>query len=759
MIDHIKKVLYWISSHKKIVFLYVPALLILLLIIYILIIFITWRIDRDDTLRKLSKYKQLIDRTEELQKGATYSYRDFDVSAKAVDIPTRIYDRNNEIIGEFFEQKREIIPYKNIPEWVVVGVISSEDRDFYNHPGISIKGIFRAIGVNIFSLRIAQGGSTITQQLAKVLFTDMERSAKRKIYEAFCALEIENRYDKQDILSMYLNLIYFGNGSYGVESTSKMFFGKSVSECDEAESAMIVATISNPKYYSPISNMYNSVRKTEVILKSMKAAGYLSPERAEQSYKKFIRKWDVSLDKKNRKAVSLIGKFIQSSYRINRAPFFVETIRRQLVQKFGDDALKKGGLSVYTTIDAAKQDVAQASLRRAIERQRNYHLELSKKIRNEKAVKIEIEKSQNIEGALIAINPKTGEIISYTGGYDFTPFNQQDNVSQIKRQPGSSFKPFIYASAIEARDITPSTILIDEKTEFEKKYIPKNYDGKYIGEITARDALKKSINIPAVKVLKKTGYDRIFEFIEKSLNLTRSETSNRFKKTLSMALGSYEISPIENCILYSVIINGGDYIEPYGIKQVKDYSGNIIWNNEEDVNRRIEEKRKSIGRIIDAGSAAVTVSMLRGVFEKNGTAYGTVAGRKISFQIAGKTGTTSNNSDAWFAGFTSDLSVVVWIGNKQGSISLGPHAAGGSISAPVFAEYIFSVYNSKKPDDFSIPQDITSREKICLESGEVAGRNGECPETAEQVYLSGTEPGKYCHIHVKPDKEKKQENP
>jgi len=302
----IKNIFSWIFSHKRVVFIYIPLSAALVVLCYVLVIYLSWLGDRDDALEKLSRYKKLIDRTEELREGYTYSYSDIDVSAKVVDIPTRIYDRNNEVIGEFFEQKREIVPYDSIPQWIVKGVIASEDRDFYRHKGLNYRGIFRAFLVNMVNFRVVQGGSTITQQLGKVLFTDMERSLKRKIYEAFCALEIEEHYDKQDILSMYLNLIYFGNGAYGVESTSKMYFGKSVSLINEVESAMIVATISSPRIYSPISNLNNSIRKTRRILKSLVDAGYAKKKRVDYQYKRFLEKWDVAFDDKGRATTSLI---------------------------------------------------------------------------------------------------------------------------------------------------------------------------------------------------------------------------------------------------------------------------------------------------------------------------------------------------------------------------------------------------------------------------------------------------------------------
>jgi len=705
--------------------------------------------DKSSALERLARYKQLIDRTEEMKKGYPYSRNEVDINAKAVDIPTRIYDRNGNIIGEFFEEKREIVPFDYIPEWLVKGVISSEDRDFYNHRGISFSGIFRAMIKNIISFDVVQGGSTITQQLAKVLFTDMERNIKRKIYEAYCAREIENLYDKQDILSMYLNLIYFGNGSYGVESTSKMFFGKSVKELDIVESAMIVATISNPGYYSPILNINNSVVKTKRILVSLSDAGYLREDKIDPLFQNFLRKWEVQIDENQRVNKSKIGSFIYSSYRINLSPFFNERIRRELVQRFGEDAVKKGGLSVYTTIDAVKQEAALKSLRNGVQRQREYHLKKSERIKNSGLSQKEKDKAGNIEGALVSLNPHTGEILSYVGGYNFTTANQNDNVYQIRRQPGSSIKPLLYASAVETKTITPSSIFNDRPVTFKNGYSPQNYGKKYYGKIIAREALIKSLNTIAVQILDKTGYDMVLSYIQKALSLPDSELNSRFGRTLSFALGAYEISPIESAVLNSLLVNGGNFINPYGIKLVKDYNGNIIWDNEKEILAKTANERANTGIIMSPAAGRVTISMLEGVTKPGSSINWLIKKYGIDFPCAGKTGTTSNYYDAWFVGYNSQLVTSVWIGNKSGSISLGEGRSASGIAAPVWAEFISSAYRNESPGAFNSAVDNVTTETICIESGEVAGKNGECSNTAVQYYYSGTEPGRFCHIHVK----------
>lgn len=740
---NLSKTIRWVLRHWKLFVIYIPVMMGTALLLFVLVIYVQWRSDKAEAMDRLTRYKQLIDRTEEMKMGYVYSYSEILGGTKAVDLPTRIYDRNNEVIGEFFEQKRELVPYNFIPESLVSAVIASEDRDFYNHNGISYKGIARAMLVNIRHLGLRQGGSTVTQQLAKVLFTDMERTLKRKIYEAFCAREIEERYDKQDIMSMYLNLIYFGKGAYGVEAASRMFFGQSVRKLNEAESAMIVATISNPLYYSPLESLSRSVTKTRRILKSMVDAGFLDTRRAAYQYEQFIKKWNIQFNDNKKAIKSDIGTFIYSTYRVNRAPFFNERIRRILVEKFDEKTLKKGGLSIYTTIDGASQDYAREALRRGIEAQREYHRK-----RGEKG------KAENIEGALVALDPYTGTIIAYVGGSGFTKDNQLDHVSQIRRQPGSSFKPLVYTAAFQRRKVTPSTVITDEKTTFSGNYTPRNYDMKYRGDIIVREALRQSVNIVAVKVLVNTGYSTVLDYVQNGLALSGGEMKKRFLSTPSLALGTYEVSPLENAMLHSMIVNGGKVVVPFGIREVKDYGGTTLWNNSEEVERELRNRRRATGTVIEPEAAAVTVSVLKGALEPGGTAYYAARRYGIRFPAAGKTGTSSGYNDAWFVGYTADMVTAVWIGNNAGAISLGPGRAGGVLSAPVWGEFVSRRYRHDPPGDFRILEtDGLTKEKICLESGKVALPDGQCPTTAVQYYYQGSEPGEYCNLHDSSKKE------
>jgi penicillin-binding protein 1A len=306
----------------------------------------------------------------------------------------------------------------------------------------------------------------------------------------------------------------------------------------------------------------------------------------------------------------------------------------------------------------------------------------------------------------------------------------------------------VYASAIEDKKMTPSTVFTDKPVTFKNNYTPQNYSNTYMGDVIVRQALIKSLNTIAVQVLDKTGYDTVLSYIQKTLSLSDSELSKRFGKTLSFALGAYEISPIEGATLHSLLVNGGNYIIPYGITTVKDYNGNIIWDNGKEVNEKMIPLRKSSGKIIDPAAARITISMLEGIKESDSSVYWLIKKYGINFPCAGKTGTTSNYNDAWFIGYNQDMVTAIWIGNKTGSVSLGSGRSASGITAPVWAEYISEVYRENKPPNFNSDIEKLTSETICLDSGEVAGRNGECTRSAAQFYYSGTEPGKFCRLHV-----------
>lgn len=704
-------------------------------------------------LSKLKDYKRFIDYTEDLSDGLKYGGAfSAGVQGTAVGIPSKIYDMKDRIIGEFYYEKREVIPLKRIPKNVILGVIANEDAKFMRHNGINLKGIVRALFVNLFSLSYKQGGSTLTQQLSKVLFTEGKKTIKRKIFEVFCAMEIERNYDKEDILAMYLNLIYYGKGAYGIEEASKTYFNKSARYLGLGEAAMLVGLIPNPGYYNPMTHLGRSLFKTRKVLERLVIEKKISVTLAKKALADFIKKWRIELIENHpRGGSSFIGSFSGVSFRVNKAPHFNERLRRKLTRIFDEKTLKESGLKIYTTLDLDKQIVAEKVFKKAILKQRNYHLKQAEKFLQrgmQERAKKEAAKARGINGALVSVNPHNGRIEAYIAGYDFSSQNQLDRVSQIYRQPGSSFKPFIYLAAIEDKKITQASIFEDKKISI-NGYSPQNYDKVYRGKVTARDALRKSINTVAVQVLYKEGFTRLFNFIEEALDLTVKERSKRFPGNLSLALGTSGISPLEHVRLHSVIANGGKYLIPYGLRYVEDYGGKIIFDNEKEVLRKIREKAsRKRDQIISKESSYILSRILMGFFEPGVYGYKLKKRYNIDFTIGGKTGTTSNYVDAWFVGYTPNLVTSLWLGNDGGNISLGRGHSGGSLLSPVWVSYISGIRSFLKKGEFEKPKRGIVYESYCLESGLVPVSEDSCPnQVHNQPFIAGTEPGDYCPLH------------
>ncbi len=666
---------------------------------------------------------------------------DYILGGGVVDIPSRIYDKDGELIGEFYSQRRIILSPKEIPDVIKKAVVAAEDRDFYHHIGISIKGMIRALFYNLISGEIKQGGSTITQQLIKQLFTTGKRTFGRKIYEIFCALEVEKYYSKDDILSMYLNLVYFGSGAYGVGEAARTFFHKDASQLTIGEASLLAGLISNPKKYSPFLHPKNAKRKQKAVLEAMAELGYIKKEDIPKILKKFWKRHKVF-----KKGEALVRM------RINKAPYFIEHIRRLLVDVIGETALKKEGLRIYTTLDLEKQEYARKSLRWGIDKQREYHLKRAKKYKQENKISLyhkELLKAKTVNGAIISIDPYTGYIEAMVGGYKFSRKDQFNRAVQAKRQPGSAFKPIIYASAIESREFTPATSFIDEKTTFiqnGKKYSPANYDNYYRGEVVLCDALKMSINTVSVKLLDMLGYSAVFSYINKAF-LGKIDVERRFGRHLSLALGTSEVTPLELARLIAPIVNYGKAIIPFSIRYITDYKGRIIYDLESKIKDELAKlEDMGVRDVISPQTSYIMIWMMRRVFDKGGTAYPIKERFHINFDVIGKTGTSSDFRDAWFVGATSNLLTVVWIGNDIAKRSLGQKRSGGVVAAPVWALYTHQIYLHKSPPPFKKPATGIVEKDICAQSGFLPLDT--CPKVIKNVpFIEGTEPKEYCPIH------------
>ncbi|MCK4777639.1 MAG: transglycosylase domain-containing protein, partial [Actinomycetia bacterium] len=587
-------------------------------------------------------------------------------------IPSKIYDRNNKLIGQYSTTKRTRVKLNDLPMLLKRSIILMEDRKFYTHKGIDYTGIARAILINLkelikhpFSFRIRAGGSTLTQQLCKVLFTRHEKTLGRKIYELFIAREIERIYSKDDIFLMYINHIYLGHGCYGAEAASRMYFNKSVRELNVYEISIIAGIISSPNYYSPIKSPARAKRKSNIVLKLLAREKYISQSTIKRAETYFWPSYTKSLKSPN------IAFWKMD---INEAPYFNEFVRQTLIKYFSVDELLKNGYKIYTTLDIEYNKTARNALKSGLRIQDIYYRKkmIEKAEKNKEKLKINdtgilIDHSNipECEGALIALKNSTGEILTMIGGRNYSFQNQLNRTYQIRRQVGSTLKPFIYLEGFENTLFNQYTVFNDIPKKYKiygnKYYSPANYSGKFYGRITAQDALVRSVNTVAVQALDLIDPETFVKHI------SRIFPDKKIEANLSIALGTLELSPMELAIMYAVLGNGGKNIEPYGIKKITDIYDNVIFDFETDIFADYEHSEKNdTRRIFSEAGCYILTGILKKVFSDSGTAGWAASRKNFNINAAGKTGTTDNYSDAWMAGYTPEMSTVVWLGyDKQ----------------------------------------------------------------------------------------------
>jgi len=584
---------------------------------------------------------------------------------------TVIYDYSGKIIGEISPGRRKLIPISEIPPIITQVLLLMEDREFYQHRGFVIRSIMRAIFENIRTLSFSRGGSTISQQLAKVLFTDSRKTLKRKLFELLCTIEIEKRFSKQEILALYLNSIYFGHNTYGIEDAARFYFNKSVFDLAVFEVSLLIGLIPNPSRYSPILSPERSQRKHRVVLNTMVQNGYADADYIKDNFDIF---WNNFSSLKHPPNLSIWAM------EKNRAPYFNEYIRLNLERVLETDVVRKGGLRVYTTVDLEKQLIAQKVISERLRYQ------------NEKTTKITGKKNVKVEGALVAINPKNGYIVAMVGGSGFTFENQFNRAVSAKRQLGSAFKPFVFAAAVELLGYNENTIFVDRPLKIETRsgeWTPSNYNNKYFGKVTLSTALKLSLNSVSVQLVLDVGPESIIEIIRKSLNLDQKEASRRFKPYPSIALGVYSFSPIEVVTAYSIFPNDGEKVIPVSILKVKDYNGNVLIDYEKEIKKSyfLQDLNENI-RVIKKRTSDIINGMMEGVLQEGGTAHRAVVSSELGIKARGKTGTTNNNTDAWFIGYTDEILTAVWVGCDDPSYTLGEGQTGGVVAAPIWADFM-----------------------------------------------------------------------
>ncbi len=541
------------------------------------------------------------------------------------DAASQFYDNKGNVIYTTLSVERRVpVTFDKIPKHVQQAFIAIEDNRFYEHSGIDYRGTARAL-VSTLSGQEVQGGSTITQQLAKNAFLTQERTIVRKIKEAFIAKELEHKYTKDEILTMYLNQIYFGQGAYGIESASMYYFGKHVQDLSIAEAATLAAIPKSPNYFNPFENPQASKERKELVIDQMYKYGMIDQATANAA-----------------KAQKLILRTSNAGSSDPRSYFF-DMIIQKVISEVGADALYKGGLKIYTTLDTDMQLAAERALR--------YLPELYND--NNKLTQPQV--------ALVAVDPNNGQVKAMIGGRGQDKFNR---ATLAARQPGSAFKPFVYLTAME-NGFTPASVIEDKEEEFWPGWKPQNSDLKWHGKVSLRTALKRSLNVPTIKLAREVGVNKIITNAER-MGITTLVDSGKYNDTnLAMALGglSKGVSPIEMASAYGVLATNGVYCRPYALIKIVDREGKVLF-----------EQKSSSKQVVDAKAAYLTTNMLEDVLVS-----GTAGGMGIGRPAAGKTGTTDTNIDAWFVGYTPNLSTAVWVGDDNNQ-SIHMYGSGAPLS-------------------------------------------------------------------------------
>jgi penicillin-binding protein 1A len=694
--------------------------------------------------------------------------------------PTFFISRNQKIIGTIFERYKELVKYEDIPPYVIKAFIAAEDEDFLSHKGINPKSIIRAAINNIREGRIVQGGSTITQQLAKNLFLSHQRTFDRKLKEIGYAIKIERAMTKEEIISLYLSSIYFGNGAWGIKAAARNYFKKDLKDLTLAEAALLAALPRSPVYYSPI-RYPDLARKRQIwVLGRMKELGFITESEYEKAKNEKIKVW------------SWDGGFTKYFWSL-------EQVRREFLNLIGDEEEIKRGYKVFTTLDEDCYEYAEIALRWGIERVEILNgkppltstekIKMSPRLKSVifpsgeerefeekdrlflaeviqisstgiKATIYDIQKENQgnndrkkdnnnprtgfispefaevlkagqkiivrkcpdenffcpipekveLEGAIIAISPKNGDILCLVGGYDFSR-TQFIRATQAKRQVGSAIKPIVYTAAIESGLFTPATQVEDTPVIFEWKgeganesevqeWAPKNFEG-FVGHITLQEALAKSINAATVRVANRIGLQTIIDMMKKLGIDVSGENYD-----LTIALGSISLSPLEIARAYTPFANGGKLVKTKIINKVEK-AGNIIFE---------EEKQEQ--KVLSDQTAFIMAWMMRNVV-LHGTGW---RAKVLKVPVAGKTGTSNNGRDTWFIGFTPEIVVAVWVG-KDDFTPIGSRAsAGPTVALPIFVEFMKKYQQKLKGEDFKVPDGVVFA-KIDPKTGEVSNSN------------------------------------
>ncbi|WP_243372841.1 PBP1A family penicillin-binding protein [Geotalea sp. SG265] len=742
-------------------------------------------------------------------------------------IVSQVFGADGSLVGEFYLERRTVVPVDKVPKKLIQAFVAAEDANFYQHKGIDYLGIVRAAVKNVLSMRKKEGASTITQQVAKSMLLTPEKKFSRKLKEAILAKRMEERLSKDEILYIYLNQIYLGAGSYGVQLAAETYFAKSVENLNLAEMAMLAGLPKAPNTYSPIKHLDRAKERQSYVLERMVKEGYITQAEADHA--------------KNTPIV------IRSLKKVNgeQSAYFLEQVRIQLEEKYGEDRLYKEGLKIYTTMNAEMQKAAYEGVvngLKALDKRQGFRgpikylaeaeiNDFCKKVEegidssalkegatylgvvtainqgkgeatirvgdrtgilnrknmawagklalvetygkpehkaktlnpgsvievsvvtpdvNKNGALFALDQEPEAQAALFAMDPKTGGVRAMVGGYDFKK-SQFNRAMQARRNPGSSFKPIIYAAAID-KGMTPATIIDDSPAEYEsgkeQAWKPKNYDNIYRGPVTMREALTDSINVVSVKILESIGVGTAIDYAKK-LGITSPLAAN-----LTLALGSSSLTPMELTSAYAVFASGGFKVSPYFVTKVVDREGNVLEETTPPqlpvfssatsaVNLALDDpgtskpasRSSTAVPVISPETAYIMTNLMQSVVS-SGTGQ---RARALGRPVAGKTGTTNDMKDAWFIGYVPQLVAGVWVGYDQ-ERSLGAGGSGGQAAAPIWTEFMQRGLAGVPVANFQVPANVTFA-LINPRTGKLAREGIE--GSATECFIPGTEPTSY----------------
>ena len=651
------------------------------------------------------------------------------------ELATKIYSRDGIIIKELFTKKRIFTPLEEIPEYMIQAVLATEDHIFYKHWGVNIERFTYVMLINLVHMSYRQGASTITQQLARQLYLDLEKKISRKIKEWITAIQIERTYTKNEILEMYLNQMNFGSGNYGVQAAAIAFFGKDAKDLKLEECALLAGLLQRPTAYYPYRNPDRAMQRRNIVLHNMLRHNHITEQQFQQA-----------------KNIPLNLKEQNPNQEEGIAPYFTEFIRKELQDRFHMD-LYQGGYSVYTTLDARVQAAAEKAVKkqlRTLQKKYNKGLISRNKAKqyidpqilastpynqlrkNERLLDSLLTESIPMQVALVAIDPANGQILAMIGGRDFEK-SKWNRAVQAKRQPGSTFKPIVYTAAVD-NGYSPCFELLNQPVVLYlpngDRWAPHNYDHTQGGPTMLRDALKKSLNLVTARLVQEVVPPSTIADYGRKLGL-----STPIPPYDAIALGSADVILIELTSAFGVFANQGVLAKPLHILWVEDKYGNIV-----------DEYKPQVREVLRKESAYIMADMLKSVLNR-GTGVPARTTYHFYRPAGGKTGTTNNFTDAWFIGFTPQIVAGVWVGFDDPQVTLGEGQAGAVVALPIWAPFMKAAHDTLQlpVQDFEMPDGVI-RVEICKETKKLPSEY--CPEIISELFEKRFAPTEKCDVHT-----------